>query len=800
MASKRDLQLIRLACRRRWLTAEQGEDCLFLKRKLGDKLTIEQILRQRRYLTEEEIAELAAAAGVVGHRRPSLAAHRPTPATSVADPTTSTDPVPRTVDGALNKPVLMRPVSAARRPSGSKRLGDEEQTLLGTTIDPLDGPKTTEAQPIDFEALAAATGADDRPEQGEPTRFEPGWAGEQQPSEKTVIASLEEIQAAGGVIPGPPAGDDATVFDLPLAEVLARSKAAGYLRPDGPVHIDAPKTTLDSPPINPDASSDAATVAVEAVAPALPVPTARPEAPANSPEATAAVFAEQVGAMTGIYPRIEVIGSSARPAAIEPIRDAAPDPSLTLAGTESLFDPVGGDQPGAFGAYEVHYLVARGLRSTVYRATHIDTQRDIALKVLLAPGRAAAAFISERGDDLVRAAQLDHPRIVRVLDVGHISNRYYVALEYAAGWALSDAFAAGEQMTLAEGLRVAHDVATGLAMAEGQNVIHGDVRPGQIIVDDARRARLTGFGFHSVFRGRRGAPGYMAPEVVAGAAPSSASDQFSLGAVLFQLVAGRPAYEARTDDERWRLSKSTEPPDPRLYRPDLPKGLAQIILRLMARDPRDRFERFADVVAALETEREAAQIAPELDGAADLSRSLAAQALLGALALMLVALGVPLALDLLQMASLRSGGLASPVALAAALALVGATVIQAVVGLIRRGELPLPQSSALLVRGQELLGLLGATLLVAGFAVSPPAFLNLGLAVGGALLLSSGLFGSLLRRAIASARGEGSVGRVLGILGDARLVHWRHWHVPGLTAVAAVATVRWMALAYFAAS
>ncbi len=627
MASKRELQLIRLACQQRWLSAEQGEDCLFLKQQLGDKLSIEQILRQRRYLSDAQIAAL---------RR------------------------------------------AAASDAGRSR-----------------GPDTTESVPV----------APSRP-----------------------------------------------VSEAPAKPAASRARSRVGDRGEAYTEIDLSLTDL----VSPSAVDGASTIS---------------------------------GAIV-LSPAESDTGSESRAPSMS--RGAASD-------QPEPFDPEVEDRPGRFGPYHVHYMIARGERSAVFRATHVGSSRDIALKILSPRGRAGAAFVSERSEALVAAAQLDDPRIIRVLDVGHIADRYYVAVEHSPGWSLDDKLAT-TGMSVAEALQIGVDVASALAAAEAAAVVHADVRPGHVIVEDSGRARLTGFGFYNVFDGCRGTPGYMAPEVAAGGEPTSASDPYGLGAVLFLLVVGRPVFPGSSLAERSRQARTLEPPDPRLYRPDLPNGVARAILRLLARAPEARFTSSQEAAEVLEAERVAAAVNARRAAMPVALRPLVERAVIGMLGLALVALVVPLALDLLGWTSIRDGRLARPVAAVAAAALLAATGAHVVVALIRRGELPLPRSSAWLVRGQEFLGGIGATSLMAGFAVSPPAGLNLALTLLGAALLASALFGLQLRRKVASTRRDRGAGRTLAVLGDRRLVRWRHWHVPALASVAVIAIVRSLALAYFAAS
>ena len=139
-------------------------------------------------------------------------------------------------------------------------------------------------------------------------------------------------------------------------------------------------------------------------------------------------------------------------------------------------------------------------------------------------------------------------------------------------------------------------------------------------------------------------------------------------------------------------------------------------------------------------------------------------------------------------------------ALFGALFSIGATTLLTTIALIRRGQIPLTVSSTWLVRVQEALGALGTALLVAGFVVSSPAFLNVFVSFLAVIVLVSWVFGFVLRRAVASAREDGGVGRMLAVLGDPTMTRWRVVHAPLLAALTCLATTRYLLIAYFAAS
>ncbi|MEO1336679.1 MAG: serine/threonine-protein kinase, partial [Myxococcota bacterium] len=323
---------------------------------------------------------------------------------------------------------------------------------------------------------------------------------------QTVIATFDELQAARvASAPAPATAAEVTQLDLSQALKAVRDLsgvAAEVPRPPSVARSAGKRHDLPEV-VDPASAAHAPTVDGNA-----------------SPEQRAEALSQQVGRVTGVHARI--------------------DP--TLGQSEGGFDPSVDEGPASFGGFELQYLIARGRRAAVYRAIHVATGREVALKILLAPGRTAAAFVSARGDALVAAARLEHERIIRVLDVGHVDDRYYVALEYAPGWALDDKLAVEGLLPLPDALQICTDVTAALAEAEVEGILHADLRPSHVMVDDEGRAQLTGFGFYHVYQRRIGTPGFMAPEVVAGGSPTLASDRYALGVLLFRVLVGRMPY------------------------------------------------------------------------------------------------------------------------------------------------------------------------------------------------------------------------------------------------------------------
>ena len=161
------------------------------------------------------------------------------------------------------------------------------------------------------------------------------------------------------------------------------------------------------------------------------------------------------------------------------------------------------------------------------------------------------------------------------------------------------------QIRLLDALR---QVCAGLAYVHGQGLVHRDLKPSNIMVDDARRVRLMDFGLvklasdaaHLTLHGRVvGTYRYMAPEQARGDAIDHRADLYSLGVILFELLCGRPPFVSRRPAELWHEIISRPPLAPATLNPEVPGSLAAVALRLLAKDPRERFQSADEVAAAL---------------------------------------------------------------------------------------------------------------------------------------------------------------------------------------------------------
>lgn len=782
MLSKRDMQFVRLAGKWRWLTAEEGEDVLFLVEKFDGKLAIEEIIRRRNYLSEAEIQELAAATDrAVGTRTHTVAR----PAIPRGGPSGDV-----TIMGGLTT-IGRPPVAPDGRPDPTLFDSPFATILDGGPIIPQGVPVRGAAPKID------PTAFDDTPAETNP--------------ERTIIAPmpdavrearrrLEQEQAKKRDARQRP-GEDST-------EPGRATRIQQPMEEEGPTATDLSKAELRALALAPN-------VVVPTDFDAEPVertifePRARYEDPPTLGEddpvplpADALVPLEEP-AIIGIHlddPLAEISDAAMLYPAARPTSEIE---AVTVDGADLAdlqHDPDAAQRMlGTFGGYTLERVVARGGRSIVYAGVQTETGYPVAVKVLVSDSAIASRFVMERGEDLLKAAQVSSPHVVRVVDVGRVDARFYVALDYVEGWTLEEKIAAGERPPVLEALTIVRDIARGLADAEVSGLVHKDVRPGNVILG-ADGARLTGFGFARDTMGLAGSPGYLAPERFAGMPASSATDLYALGVLLFRLLTGEMPFSG--DDARAIAAAAAtyEASDVRTYHPEIPPEVAQVVAALLSRDPNLRGGTATAVAGHLDRltfEVEAAGLfAAEAQRGPPPLGPVALRTGLVAAGLLVLSVVLPMGATALDLVSSSTG---LDAALFGALLSIGATTLLAAIALIRRGQIPLTMSSAWLVRAEEAAGALGTVLLVAGFVVSSPAFLNVFVSFLAVIVLVSWVFGIVLRRAVAAAREDGGVGRMLAVLGDPTLTRWRVVHAPLLAALTCLATTRYLLIAYFAA-
>jgi hypothetical protein len=332
------------------------------------------------------------------------------------------------------------------------------------------------------------------------------------------------------------------------------------------------------------------------------------------------------GADAALAARVEALlaahdepGSFLRePPFVRGVRDAAaagppPDDAEVLA----LLAP--SELPSSLGRlahYEVLEVVGRGGFGVVFRAFDDMLQRVVAVKVL-APSLAATSPARKRFLREARsAAPIRHENVVRIHEVGEQPLPYLV-MEFVPGETLQQRLDRTGPLEVPEVLRIARQVAEGLAAAHAAGLIHRDIKPANILIDAGpQHARITDFGLARAADDASltgsgfvaGTPMYMAPEQARGESLDHRADLFSLGSVLYAMLTGRPPFRAATT---LAVLKRVAEEDPRPIReviPEVPEWLCRIVARLHAKDPAERFQtarEAADVLADCEVRQKA---------------------------------------------------------------------------------------------------------------------------------------------------------------------------------------------------
>jgi hypothetical protein len=249
--------------------------------------------------------------------------------------------------------------------------------------------------------------------------------------------------------------------------------------------------------------------------------------------------------------------------------------------------------------YRILSLLGRGGMARVYLGLDTRLQRYVALKVIDAPYRQDPEYLRRFDREAMAIAQLDHPHIVRLYRYGDSDDLIYMAMQYIEGADLHTVAASfredGEFMPLEEVSRIVGEICQALDYAHAQGVIHRDVKPSNVILNKEGKAILTDFGLvlfeDSGSRGEVfGTPHFMAPEqAVSSASAVPASDLYSVGVILYELLTGVLPFEAEDPLDIALMHVNDPPPPPRQFRPELKPETEAVILRALAKEPAARY-------------------------------------------------------------------------------------------------------------------------------------------------------------------------------------------------------------------
>lgn len=260
------------------------------------------------------------------------------------------------------------------------------------------------------------------------------------------------------------------------------------------------------------------------------------------------------------------------------------------------------------GEFDVEREIGRGAMAIVYKATELELDRRVALKVL-PPSAPVSKAVAERFKREARlAASLDHANIIPVYRVGQAGSTYYIAMKYVDGRGLDEILEAQGPLPIAVVLNVLKAATSALAYAHAQGIVHRDVKGGNIMVDREGRVMVADFGIARAMEDASltatgsvvGTPFYMSPEQCAARRIGPQSDQYSLGVVAFQMLTGFVPFNAETLPGIMHHHFYSPPPDLAASRGGIPPALLTIINRVLSKKPDQRYGTTDAMLEALE--------------------------------------------------------------------------------------------------------------------------------------------------------------------------------------------------------
>jgi tRNA A-37 threonylcarbamoyl transferase component Bud32 len=271
------------------------------------------------------------------------------------------------------------------------------------------------------------------------------------------------------------------------------------------------------------------------------------------------------------------------------------------------------------GKYQIIEQVGKGGMATVFKAYQPGLDRHVAVKVLPAYYAHEAGFEERFTREAKAIARLDHPHILPVYDFGQDDGLSYIVMKYVSGGTLKDRL--GRSLAPKEALGILKQIAAALDHAHDVGILHRDVKPGNILIDEKGWVYLSDFGLAKMVEGSVqltgtgtgvGTPAYMSPEQGQGLAVDERTDVYSLGIILYEMLTGRVPYDAETPMAVVVKHITSPLPLPRSINPTIPEPVERVILKALAKNPDDRFPRAGDLVVALEAAIASAEEEPTL--------------------------------------------------------------------------------------------------------------------------------------------------------------------------------------------
>lgn len=263
------------------------------------------------------------------------------------------------------------------------------------------------------------------------------------------------------------------------------------------------------------------------------------------------------------------------------------------------------------GRYRIEQVLGQGGMSAVYKAMDPNLRRVVAVKIIHSHLSGNPEFVRRFEEEAASVARLRHPNIVQVYDFNHEGGTYYMVMEFVPGETLQERLrrlnANAMRLSYSEATRYLVNVTEAVDYAHRRNMIHRDIKPANVMLDLNGQAILMDFGIAKILGGEQhtatgaviGTALYMSPEQIRGEHIDHRSDIYSLGVTLFEMIHGRPPFEADSSMSLMMMHLNNAVPDLRQLQPDAPENLVAVIEKCLEKDPNQRYQTAAEMASAL---------------------------------------------------------------------------------------------------------------------------------------------------------------------------------------------------------